>query len=102
MFRRVLIASLLLTASAYAAADTPVIDQRQENQRERIQQGVQSGELTRPETRRLVRGEARLHRQEARAEADGKVTARERARLHHDAKRMSKRIYRQKHDRQER
>jgi hypothetical protein len=101
MFRKVLIASLLLSGSAYAT-ETPVVDQRQQNQRERIEQGVKSGELTRPETRRLVRGEAQLHRHEARAEADGKVTARERAHLRHDAQRMSKRIHRQKHDGQSR
>jgi hypothetical protein len=102
MFRKVLIASLLLSASAYAAAETPVIDARQANQRERIAQGVKSGELTRPETRRLVRGEVRLHRHEARAEADGVVTRRERAHLNREAQHMSQRIYRQKHDRQDR
>jgi hypothetical protein len=102
MFRKMLIASVLLGVSAHAAAETPVIDARQANQRERIEQGVRSGELTRPETRRLVRGEAQLHRHESRAEADGKVTARERARLNRDAQRMSRRIHRQKHDRQDR
>lgn len=102
MFRRVLIASLLLSACAYATAETSVIDGRQAHQRERIQQGVRSGELTRPEARHLMRGEARLHRHEARVGADGIVTPRERAHLHRHAQHMSKRIYRQKHDRQRR
>ena len=38
-----------------ANADTPGFDKRQHNQRARIAQGVRSGELTRPETRRLIK-----------------------------------------------
>jgi hypothetical protein len=85
-----------------AAADTPAFDQRQANQRERIVNGVESGELTRRETARLVRGQVHLNRVERRAEADGVVTTRERARLHREANQQSRRIYRQKHDRQSR
>ncbi len=85
-----------------ASAGTPVLDQRQQNQAQRIQQGVRSGELTRPETRRLVRGQRELRRDERAAEADGMVTARERARLQHEANQQSRRIYRQKHDAQDR
>ncbi len=60
------------------------------------------GELTRPETRHLVRGQRELRRDERAAEADGMVTARERARLQHEANQQSRRIYRQKHDAQDR
>jgi hypothetical protein len=83
-------------------AGTPGLDHREHNQAQRIRQGVASGELTRPETRRLVRGEARLHRNEALAKSDGVVTARERARLQQEANVESQRIYRQKHDAQDR
>jgi hypothetical protein len=95
-----LLAALLVAGPLFA--DTPGLDRREHNQAQRIRQGVQSGELTRPETRRLVRGEARLHRNEARAKSDGVVTARERARLQHEANVESKRISRQKHDAQDR
>ena len=81
---------------------TPVVDRRESNQHARIVQGVQSGALTRPETRRLARGEARLRRNEALAKSDGVVTPRERAALNAEAKNMSRRIYRQKHDSQTR
>jgi hypothetical protein len=64
--------------------------------------GVRSGELNRPETRRLVRGEVRLHRHERIARSDGVVTGAERLRLQRNASRMSKRIYVQKHDPQSR
>jgi hypothetical protein len=93
------IAVTLFVAGPIVAA-TPGLDQREHHQAQRIRQGVHSGELTRPETRRLVRGEARLHRNEAIAKSDGVVTARERARLQHEANVESKRIYRQKHDAQ--
>jgi len=89
-----------LVAAGPLFAGTPGLDQREHNQAHRIHQGVKSGELTRPETRRLARGEARLHRNEARAKSDGVVTARERAHLQHEANVESHRIYRQKHDAQ--
>jgi hypothetical protein len=99
------IASLAAAALIVAGpifAGTPGLNAREHNQAQRIRQGVASGELTRPETRRLVRGEARLHRHEALAKSDGVVTARERARLQHEANVESRRIYRQKHDAQDR
>ena len=102
MLKKLLLATVLATAAAPVLADTPVLDQRQQNQRARIVEGVRSGELTRPEARRLIKGERRLHRHERRAKRDGDVTARERARLHREANRMSKRIGRQKHDGQTR
>lgn len=81
MFRKLALAATLMAITVPAFADTPRLDAREQNQRERIAQGIRSGELTRPETRRLVRGEVRLHRH---------------------ADRMSRRIYRQKHDIQSR
>ena len=102
MFRKIGFAVLLAAISLPAFAGTPGIDARERSQRERIAQGVRSGELTRPETRRLVRGEVRLHRHERIARSDGAVTRAERIRLHRHADRMSGRIYRQKHDPQSR
>ncbi len=102
MFRKVMIAATLAAISLPALAGTPRLDAREHNQRQRIAQGVRSGELTRPETRRLIAGERRLHRHERYAKSDGVVTPAERARLQRNASRMSKRIYRQKHDPQSR
>jgi hypothetical protein len=96
------VAAAALTVAGPIFAGTPGLNAREHNQAQRIRQGVASGELTRPETRRLVRGEARLHRHEALAKSDGVVTARERARLQHEANVESRRIYRQKHDAQDR
>jgi hypothetical protein len=102
MLRKFVIAAALAAISVPALAGTPRLDAREHNQRARIAQGVRSGELTRPETRRLVAGERRLHRHERYAKSDGVVTPAERARLERNADRMSARIYRQKHDPQSR
>ena len=102
MFRILAIAAVLTGISLPAVAGTPGLDARERNQRQRIAQGVQSGELTRPEAHRLVRGEMALHRHERIAKSDGMVTRAERIRLNRHANRMSARIYRQKHDRQDR
>jgi uncharacterized membrane protein YebE (DUF533 family) len=50
----------------------------------------------------MERQQARTHRIEARAKADGKVTARERARIQARENRTSRHIYKQKHDAQRR
>ena len=95
-------ASLLIAGSVLAQTSTPVVTQRQENQKERINEGVKSGELTKGEAARL-RAEQRAIRAEKRmAKADGRVTRAERARLRHYQNKASADIYKQKHDAQTR
>jgi hypothetical protein len=50
----------------------------------------------------LEREQAHIHRDEARAKADGAFTPRERARIRAEQNRASRDIYRQKHDNQTR
>lgn len=102
MKKTLILAALGLILTVPAMAGTPGYDARQQHQRERIGNGVQSGELTMRETRRLAAGQVHLNRVERRAKADGVVTARERAHLQHEANQQSRRIYRQKHDAQDR
>ena len=102
MTKSILMAIVAVAVTAPVFAGTPVLNQREANQHARIHQGVQSGELTKPEARRLRVGEARLNLNEARAKEDGVVTPAERARLQREANNESKRIYRQKHDEQTR
>lgn len=97
--RGLLCIATLLPALALAQA-TPGVDQRQANQERRIQQGVQSGQLTPREAARLERGQDRVERMEEKAKADGKVTPEERRRLKRTQDRQSEAIYREKHDRQ--
>ncbi len=83
-------------------AGTPALHHREAHQQARIAQGVRSGELTRPEARRLERGQVHLYRMEGAARADGVVSAAERERLQRAADVQSRRIYVQKHDAQTR
>ena len=100
-----LLAGLLaLPAFAQTAARdpaaTPGIDKRQANQEKRIQQGVQSGQLTGREAARLEKGQARIETMKERAKADGVVTKQERAHIEHAQNVESRRIAREKHDKQ--
>jgi hypothetical protein len=79
---------------------TPRIDQRQANQERRIEQGEKSGALNKKEAARLEKGQARVQKMENKAVADGKVTAGERARIEQAQDKQSRRIHREKHDKQ--
>lgn len=72
--------------------------QRNINEQSRIEQGVQSGQLTNKEVSKLERGQARVNRTEARAGADGHVGAREQNRIQQREEGQSKRIYNKKHN----
>lgn len=96
-----IIAALVTAAALPVFAQspaTPVVDQRQANQQARIQQGVQSGQLTNKETARLEAGQARVENKEAAAKADGKVTPKERASLAKSQNKQSKQIAKAKHN----
>jgi hypothetical protein len=93
-----LFAMVALPVAAQSA--TPRVDQRQINQETRIQQGVASGALSGKEAAKLEKGQAKVQAKEDKAKADGKVTARERAKLAKAQDRQSKRIYKEKHDKQ--
>ncbi len=92
--------ALSVTLPALAQTNTPNIDQRQQNQQQRIDQGVQSGALTTREANRLDKGQEHVQNMEDKAKSDGTVTAQERKRLQQAENVQSRHIYRQKHDRQ--
>lgn len=93
-------AALLMAASVYGQTATPAVSDRQINQHERIKEGQQSGELTKPEARRLKMREAKIRHDKRAAKADGVVTPEERAKLNREQNRTSRAIHRQKHDAQ--
>ncbi|MBI2318337.1 MAG: hypothetical protein HYY28_13790 [Betaproteobacteria bacterium] len=102
----VLFGALSLPAFAQAPAKdptaTPGIDKRRATQQQRIDQGVASGQITEREAARLQKGQARVERMKERAKADGKVTKQERARIHQAQNVESRKIAREKRDRQQR
>ena len=98
MIFAVAILALMCSTISMSQTKTPVIDQREANQQARIQQGVQSGELTGGEARRLEAQEGKIKADEMVAKADGKVTPAERRHLKRELNRTSRRIYRAKHN----
>ncbi len=76
------------------------IQERKENQQDRIAQGVGSGQLTAGETAGLEGREAALNKEERsmRALDDGKLTAQDRQTLNQQQNRLSSQIYADKHD----
>ena len=90
-----------LSVGAFAQ-NTPHVDRREKRQQKRIHRGVEKGTLTKHEAARMEKQQAKTEAIEAKMKSDGKVTARERARLNRRENRTSRRIYRQKHDAQNR
>ena len=100
--KRSIIIALFLTCSvcvsAFAQDKTPVVDQREKNQQERIKEGVKSGELTPAETRRLEMQQGKIKADEMNAKSDGNVTPKERLKLKREQNRASRNIYHKKHN----
>lgn len=75
------------------------VGRRQENQQDRIAQGIKSGSLSAGQTARLEKGESGIHREvrTGRATNGGRLTPAEKAQVNRQQNRMSGRIYRAKH-----
>ena len=86
----------LSASSQRAQADT----QRNINQQTRINNGVKDGSLTNHEAAKLERGQSHVDAREARAGADGHVSAGEQRRIARADKRQSTRIHHERHDAQ--
>jgi len=79
------------------------INRREYYQRDRIRDGIRSGELTRGEASRLINEQRRIESYERRSRLDdGRLDYRERRRLDQLLDRSNRDIYREKHDRQDR
>jgi len=91
--------SAVMFSSAFAGpTDDPGIQKREQNQEKRIQQGVQSGQLTPKEAGRLETQQTKIKQDEERMKADGKLTKAERRKLKREQDRASGNIYRKKHN----
>ena len=96
--------TLVLMVAGIALAsptDDPGIQSREQKQEKRIQQGVQSGQLTPKETGKLEAQQAKIKQDEALMKADGKLTKAERKKLKREQNRASENIYRKKHNSKE-
>ncbi|MFZ0807576.1 MAG: hypothetical protein WAN03_15380 [Candidatus Sulfotelmatobacter sp.] len=94
--------ALPVVAQSSTPANPPqnTVNQREENQQDRIAQGVKSGQLTPGETAHLERNQARIDRQvhNQRVANGGKLTPQERAQVNREQNRQSRKIYRDKHN----
>jgi hypothetical protein len=91
---------LALGALPAFAQSSAEIQQRKDNQQERIANGVKSGQLTPGETRTLESKEVGLNREERnmRAQDNGHLTAADKAKLNHQQNHLSNQIYDKKHN----
>jgi hypothetical protein len=78
------------------------VDHRQFDQRNRIEQGIRSGELTRNEARGLFTQQRDIRQEERAYWSDGRLSRNERADLQQDLNAASRNIYNETHDAQER
>lgn len=105
VFLSLVIAALLVPAMVPAQTTTPSnsptgVNQRRENQQDRIGNGVQDGQLTAGETKRLESREANVNREihADRAANGGKLTTAERQQVNKQQNNISKSIYADKHN----
>jgi len=100
-------ATLFATAPLFAQQTQPTekpkegsVNDRRQDQQQRIANGVQSGQLTAGETKRLETREAGLNREikNDRAANGGKLTAQERREVNRQQNHISRSIYADKHN----
>jgi hypothetical protein len=98
MFLTLAVTGMMMSAASTMRAQE--IQQRKENQQDRIANGVANGSLTPHETANLERKEGALNRETRRdrTKNGGNLTNNQKARINHQQNRLSRNIYRDKHD----
>jgi hypothetical protein len=99
-FNRIWVTAIFGVSLTMVTANAQTVNQRRENQQDRIGQGVNSGQLTAGETANLESKEAALNHEihNDRSMNGGKLTAGERAQVNRQQNRLSRQIYRDKHN----
>ncbi len=87
-----------LTGTAAIAQNAVNDQQRDVNQQQRIEQGLQSGQLTTKEAGQLERGQQRIDRTEAKDLKNGSISPSEQAKLNSMENKESQAIYADKHN----
>ena len=104
MTKRIWIGTLTMAAmllpAAFADDKEGKIQQRKENQQQRIAQGVGSGQLTPKETANLENKEAKLNQEvrKDRKQNGGNLTNKEKAQVNRQQNKLSRQIYNDKHN----
>lgn len=74
------------------------VNAREHHQRERIEQGVRSGQLTRDELKEIHAEQREIRKEEREYRSDGKFTREERADIQRELNQSSRNVYEEKHD----
>ena len=91
--------SALLAVPALAQTTSSEV-QRDVNQQQRIENGLQSGQLSTKEAAKLEKGEANIEKMESKAEANGNLSNAEKQRIQRAQNKESQEIYRDTHNAQ--
>jgi uncharacterized protein YlxW (UPF0749 family) len=78
------------------------VNTRQKNQKERTQQGVESGELTKREAKKIKHQQDKVNDYEAKLRSDGELSGKDKTKLNVAQNKSSKSIYRKKHNKRDR
>jgi len=99
MKRTFLVLAITISFSSTAFAQTATSEtQRDVDQQQRIEQGLQSGQLSTKEAGQLERKEQQIDRSEAHAMQDGTLSPAEKTRIQREQNQASRQIYRDKHN----
>jgi hypothetical protein len=100
VFLSMVAAGLLVSTCGIASAQEGRIQERKENQQQRIGEGVENGTLSPKETAHLENQQANLNREirHDRNQNGGNLTNKEKAQINRQQNRLSGNIYRAKHD----
>ena len=98
----ILTGAVLLLTPAFAQDKDPkgVVNQRKENEKDRIKAGVKDGSLTKAEAAKLKAEQAKVNKDIREARKDGEVTVKERAKINKEQNKLSKDIAKQRKDKQ--
>jgi hypothetical protein len=95
--KKIIFAGLILTL--FSAAVSAQQASGENIRRHRIEEGYRSGELTRPEMRRLHKDHTRYQMEKRRDFRDGKISRRERHHLHRMHRNENREFHRYRHNR---
>jgi len=100
--KRLAFTSLIAAGLMITGMNAQEIKARQENQQDRIAQGVKSGQLTAGETANLEHKEANLNREirKDRKQNGGNLTNNQKRQINRQQNRLSRQIYNKKHNAQ--
>ena len=101
MNAKFLFASFIICALGISSANAQ-IRKTAKHQHSRIRQGVKSGELTKAETKNVVKDQKEIRKEVKDAKADGAVTGEEKKEIRQDQNQASRKIFRKKHNKRDR